>query len=97
MDHKYFTGRCSLDLHIENCQSLKEKRRVILSLKQRLRNRFNVAVCEYGDLSLWQRSQLGIVLCANEHKVVDSTLKILIGYLNRSPGISLVDFQIEII
>ncbi len=96
MHNRFYIGRCNLDLHIENCQSLKEKRRVVLSLKQKLRNNFNVAVCEYGDLSLWQRTQLGIALCANDRIVVDSTIKALLDYLGRIHSITMLDYKFEI-
>ena len=97
MDHRFYIGRCALDLHVENCQSLKDKRRVISSLKEKLRNRFNCAVCEYGDLSLWQRTQLGITLCANDRVVLDSVIKSLVDYLNRMHLATIVDFKYEII
>lgn len=48
---KLYVVQCTLDLHIADCQSLKDKRRVIKSIKQRLKNRYNVSVCEFGDLS----------------------------------------------
>ena len=97
MADKLFVGQCELDLHIENCQSLKEKRRVVKSLKERLKNRYNVAVCEFGDLSLWQRTQLGIVTCSNNKSVVDSTMKTVIDFLDRTHSVSLLDFKLQII
>ncbi|KPJ74060.1 hypothetical protein AMJ52_02130 [candidate division TA06 bacterium DG_78] len=97
MSDSFYCGRCSLDLHIENCQSLKAKRRIVSSLKEKLKNRFNVAVCEYGNLSLWQRAQLGIVACSNDKVVVDSIIKAVVGYLSRVHSVSMLDFKIEIL
>lgn len=97
MQHKFFVGRCDVDLHVENCQSLKEKRRVILSLKEKLKRRFNIAVCEYGDLSLWQRAQLGITTCGNDRAVVDSVLKAVLNYLERVHAVSMLNFKLEVI
>ena len=96
MASRFYLGRCDLDLHVENCQSLKDKRRIIASLKEKLKNNFNVAVCEFGDLSLWQRTQLGIVTCSNERVAVDAVLKKLIEYLSKNPFISIVDYKLEI-
>lgn len=96
MADRFFVGRCELDLHIENCRSLKEKRRVIKSLKEKLKNRYNVSVCEFGDLSLWQRTQLGIVICSNDRVGVDSTLKAVLDYLNKVHSVSLLDYKLEI-
>lgn len=97
MRHRFFISRCDLDLHVENCHSLKAKRRVISSLKKKLRNHFNVAVCEFGDLSLWQRTQLGIVICSNDKVVVDSMMKSVLDYLNKVHSVSMLDFKLEIL
>ena len=97
MSRRFFIGQCDLDLHVENCQSLKDKRRIISSLKEKLKNRFNVAVCEFGDLSLWQRAQLGITTCGNDRIVVDSTMKAMLDYLSKIHSISMLDFKLDII
>lgn len=97
MSHKYFIGFCNLDLHIENCQSLKEKRRVVASLKEKLNNRYNIAICEFGDLSLWQRTELGIVTCSNDQKIIDSTMKAVTNYIEQFHSVTLVNVETKII
>jgi uncharacterized protein YlxP (DUF503 family) len=96
MSNKFFVGRCDLDLHIENSQSLKNKRRVVASLKEKLKNRYNVAVCEYGDLSLWQRTQLGIVTCGNDKHQVDSSLKTVLDYVSKFPAVLLLKYDVDV-
>lgn len=95
MANSFVVGRCELDLFIENSHSLKEKRRIIKSIKERLKNQYNIAVCEFGDMSLWQRSQLGLVSCGNERSIVDTTLKRAIDFLNHVHVISLLNYTIE--
>ena len=51
----------TLELHIEAAQSLKDKRRVLRSLKDRLRNSFNVSVAELDASGLWNRATVGVV------------------------------------
>jgi hypothetical protein len=97
MAHRIFIGQCELDLHIENSQSLKGKRRIVKSLKEKLRNRYNVSVCEYGDLSLWQRVQLGIVTCGNEKAVVDATMKSILNFLDRIHSVCVLDSHVSIV
>ena len=53
-------GVLTLEIHIEEAHSLKEKRHVVKSLKDRLRAKFNVAVAEIDHQDLWQR---GLVAC----------------------------------
>jgi len=97
MANTFYVGRCELDLFIENSHSLKEKRRIIKSLKERMKNQYNIAICEYGDMSLWQRSQLGLVSCGNERSIVDATLKRAIEFLKHVHSVSLLNFTIEIL
>lgn len=97
MTDRFFIGRCHLDLHIENCQSLKDKRRIVVSLKEKMKNRYNVAVCEFGELSLWQRAQLGIVTCGNDKQHVDSSLKAVLDYVRKFRAVSLLNFDLDII
>lgn len=54
-------GLLTLDIHLPNAHSLKEKRHVIKRLMERLPNRFNVAVSELDHQDLWQRATIGVV------------------------------------
>ena len=49
-------GVLTLELRLENSHSLKEKRHVVQSLKDRLRHKFNVSVAEIDYQDLWQRA-----------------------------------------
>jgi uncharacterized protein YlxP (DUF503 family) len=51
----------TLELRIEGAQSLKDKRQVLRSLKDKLRTRFNVSVAELEETNLWQRATIGVV------------------------------------
>ena len=51
----------TLELRIEGAQSLKDKRQVLRSLKDKLRTSFNVSVAELEETNLWQRATLGVV------------------------------------
>ena len=51
----------TLELRIEAAHSLKDKRQVVRSLKDRLRASFNVSVAELDSTDLWQRATLGVV------------------------------------
>lgn len=60
------------ELHIPAAGSLKEKRSVIKSIKQRIRNKFNVSVAEVGFLDKWQRAALGIVSVSSDKNHIDA-------------------------
>lgn len=68
-------GLLTLELHIADAQSLKDKRQVLRSLKARLRAHFNVAVAELDFEDTWQRSVVGIVTLSNEERHVKEVLQ----------------------
>jgi len=57
----------TLELRLENSHSLKDKRHVVKSLKDRLRGKFNVAVAEVDHQDLWQRAAIAAVTVAYDH------------------------------
>jgi uncharacterized protein len=59
-------GVLTLDIHVEHSHSLKEKRHVVKSLKDRLRERFNVAVAEIDHLDSWQNSVVAVATVSND-------------------------------
>ena len=68
-------GIIGWELEIFGCQSLKEKRSVVKSLKERLRNRFNVSVAETGFHDLWQRAELTACVVATDRQGADSIIE----------------------
>jgi uncharacterized protein YlxP (DUF503 family) len=65
----------TLDIHIPHAQSLKEKRMVVRSLKDRLRSKFNVSVSEVDHQDLWQRSQVCVVIVGSDEKFLQKVLE----------------------
>lgn len=63
------------ELHLENCQSLKDKRAILQSLKADLRRTLNVAVAEVDHQDLWQRAGIACVTVASERRVAEETLR----------------------
>ena len=56
------------ELHLNGCQSLKDKRRILKSLKDRLHQRFNISVAETGHQDLWQRAELTCAAVATDRR-----------------------------
>ena len=65
---------CSWDLSLPECYSLKDKRRVVKSLKDRIRGRFNVSVAETAYQDVWTRAQLSVALVTTDGASVDAVL-----------------------
>lgn len=68
-------GVLSLEFFLPACRSLKDKRRILLSFKDRARGRFNVAVAEVDFQDVWQRALMSVVTLSSDRKVVDQTLQ----------------------
>ncbi len=68
-------GVLTLEIHVEHSHSLKEKRHVVKSLKDRLRERFNVAVAEIDFLDSWQNSVIAAVTISNDRVHAEQMLQ----------------------
>ncbi|HTK88096.1 MAG TPA: DUF503 domain-containing protein [Nitrospiraceae bacterium] len=88
-------GLCTVELYLLESQSLKQKRQVLLSLKDRLREKFNVSVAEVGDQELWQKAVLGMACVANEQQHVNRVLDQVLNLIRSVPTVDLLKFQIE--
>ena len=80
-------GLLSIELHLPGARSLKDKRLVLKSVKDRLR-KFNVAVAEVEHQDLWQRAELGVVAISTSDVVVDQSLAAVVNEIERTePGL----------
>ena len=68
-------GVLTLDLHIEHSHSLKDKRQVIRSLKDRLRAKFNVSVAELDPDDAWQRATIGVAAISSSRDYLDGLMQ----------------------
>ncbi|MGA3236409.1 MAG: DUF503 domain-containing protein [Bryobacteraceae bacterium] len=68
-------GVLTLELRLQNSHSLKEKRHVVQSLKDRLRHKFNVAVAEIDYQDLWQRAAIAAVTVSSDHAHAEKVLQ----------------------
>jgi uncharacterized protein YlxP (DUF503 family) len=79
-------GCLYLELFISEAQSLKDKRKVVKSLKDRMQQKFPVATAEIGETGLWQRAELAVVSVSNEQKQVDRVLATLADWVTSQAG-----------
>jgi uncharacterized protein YlxP (DUF503 family) len=65
----------TLELRIEGAHSLKDKRQVLRSVKDRLRNSFNISIAEIEVTDLWQRATLGIVSISHSRDYLEGLMR----------------------
>jgi uncharacterized protein len=70
-----FVGVLRLTFHIPHARSLKEKRRVVLKFRDRVRARFDVSIAEVGAQDLHQRAVFGVSVVSSDAAVCDSLLE----------------------
>ena len=68
-------GVLTLEIRVEHSHSLKEKRHVVKSVKDRLRERFNVSVAEIDHLDSWQASVIAAVTVSNDRVHAEQVLQ----------------------
>lgn len=69
-----FVGILTLDLHIHEAGSLKEKRMVVNSLLDRIRARFNVSAAQLDQHDLWQSATLAVAVVSNDKGTAQTVL-----------------------
>jgi uncharacterized protein YlxP (DUF503 family) len=78
------------ELHIDGCNSLKEKRAVVRSLKDRLRGRHNVSIAETDHQDIWQRAELSAAVVSSDRRRAQEML-------SRIDSVVESDFRVRII
>ena len=74
-------GAALVELHVHGSRSLKQKRGVVRSVVQRVRDRFHLAVSEVGGQNTWQRAVLGIAAVGNDAEEVRKILNRAVGFI----------------
>jgi hypothetical protein len=90
-------GILQVRIMIRDAQSLKDKRRIVRSLRDRIRNRFNVSASEVDSLDQHQQATLGVALATNDPVFADQVLAKVVDLVRATPGAVLVDYETEIL
>jgi uncharacterized protein YlxP (DUF503 family) len=90
-------GSCKIELRIPDSDSLKAKRRVVKSIKDRVQARFNVGIAEVDRLDDWSRATLGVVSVSNDARVVDETLAKVVNWIEEHGQALLVDYEVDLV
>jgi len=90
-------GVLQIEIAIPDAFSLKDKRRVVKSLKDRIAHGHNVSIAEVGALDEHRRSILAIAMVSNDSRYVQGALDKLVDFVRMNPAASLEDYQIELL
>ncbi len=91
-------GILRFTLRLPESGSLKDKRQVVRSTAQRIRNKFQVSVAEVGDNDAWQIATLGVACVTNTHRHCEEMLDEIVAYVRESRlDAEVIDVESEII
>ncbi len=88
-------GVVQAQLLIREARSLKDKRRVIKSLKERLKHRFNISIAEVGANESMQQAIIGVAMVSNDSHHVQGVLNQVVNFISNDVRAELMDYQIE--
>jgi uncharacterized protein YlxP (DUF503 family) len=89
-------GSLRVRLLIRESRSLKDKRQVVRSIKDRLKNQFNVSVAEIEALDHRQLAVLGLAMVSNEAYPIRMAFDEIVQALRSHPVAEFVDFEVEV-
>lgn len=88
-------GVLKIELSLPGNDSLKAKRMVLRSLKDRIRKQFNVSLAEVGEQDKWQKAVLGVASVGADKRYVNGVLSKVIDLIEDARSVDLIDYQME--
>ncbi|MGR3219997.1 MAG: DUF503 domain-containing protein [Candidatus Anammoxibacter sp.] len=90
-------GILSVRLVMRQSRSVKDKRRIIKNLTERIRNTFNVSAAETSMMDNKQSGMIGISMAGSNRRAVNRTLLNVVTFFDTYPNAKLIDYQLEFI
>ncbi|CAG0981404.1 hypothetical protein MYXO_01875 [Myxococcaceae bacterium] len=90
-------GAALIEIHVHGSQSLKEKRGVVRSMLQRIRNRFNVSAAEVDGQDTWQRATLGVVSVGRDARELRAVLDRVVAFAESTGLAEVTNSDVEIL
>ena len=89
-------GIAKIKLYLPGCHSLKDKRQVLRKIKDRAQAKLSVQIAEVDNQDVWQSSELGFSLVGNDHRVIQSLMDKVFGFIEGFGDVQIVDQWSEI-
>lgn len=84
--------KCWFDIHLlDEPNSLKRKRQILKSLKDRIWNKFRVSIAEVGENDLWQKAELGIAFVSSDGTLIEQMFSKILNLIDTDDEVEIVD------
>ncbi len=90
-------GVITLELLLAGAKSLKDKRKVLKSLLERLKNRFNISVSEVGRQDNWKYSTVGISAVSGDMAYMQNILDSVVRFVENHEGVEVISMERELL
>jgi uncharacterized protein YlxP (DUF503 family) len=90
-------GILQLEMRIGDALNVREKQRIVRSLKDKWHHHHNVSVAEVDHLDLPQHTMLGVAMVGSDAKKLESSLSKLVDHARRERYAELLDYRIELV
>lgn len=85
----------TLELYIPSAESLKDKRQVVKSIKERVKAHYNISIAEFGETEKWQTATLAICTVGNDRRKLGQTLQAILNKIDNWRQADITHQQIE--
>ncbi len=85
----------TVDLFLPGSTSLKDKRAVIRSMKDRLGNKFNISIAEVDYQDKWQRARIGVAQVGSDYKFLEKSMDTIFKAIDNNVAAMVTDHLIE--
>ncbi|MCD6262136.1 MAG: DUF503 domain-containing protein [Deltaproteobacteria bacterium] len=89
-------GVLKIDFLLTENRSLKGKRKIVRSMVDKVKNRFNVSIAEVGSNDKWQKIEIGITAAGNDRRHIDSSLNNVLTYIEKLCLAEMINTEMEI-
>ncbi len=90
-------GSLKIEFRLTDNRSLKGKRKVVRSMVDKVKSRFNASIAEVGSNDKWQKIELGISTVGNDRRHIDSSLNHILSFLESLYLAEIVHTEMEIL
>ena len=89
-------GTLRIEFYLQDNRSLKGKRKVVKSMVDRVKHKFNAAVAEVGSNDMWQKIELGVSTVGNDRRHINASLSNILAFVESLYLAEIVDSETEI-
>ena len=89
-------GTLRIVLYLHDNRSLKGKRKIVRSMVDKVKHKFNVAIAEIGSNDKWQKIELGVSTVGNDRRHIDASLSTVLSFLDSLYLAEIIDTKTEI-